>query len=252
MRKLFAVTLLVLSILLGALPASSLDTAQKIYDDADLFTEEEERELGEWARKIASKKKMDVVVVTTDDTLGKSSMAYADDFFDYNGFGYGPDYDGVLLLINMEIREVWISGSGRGESVFNDETIDKILDKMEPSLRANQFYSATRIFLKNVEYYASHGFQKAAYHTPGLAFVSIIVAALTVIGMAAQNKAVKTTTPDTYLVGDSVRLRENRDIYIRTDVTTRSISSSSGGGSGRSSTHRSSSGRSHSGGGRRF
>ena len=231
---------------------ADIDTSLKVYDDADLFTEEEERELRKWAQKIASEKKMDVVLVTTEDTLGKSSMAYADDFFDYNGFGYGPDYDGVLLLINMDIREVWISTTGRGITAFTDAAIDDILDEMELPLSNDQFYTAARIFLKKAEYYASHGFQKAAYHIPGLLFISFIVAGLAVLGMAAQNKTMKTTTPATYLVGDSFRLRDNRDIYIRTAVTKRSISSSSGSGSGGSSTHRSSSGRSHGGGGRKF
>ena len=27
------------------------------------------------------------------------------DFFDYNGFGIGPDADGILLMISMEDRD---------------------------------------------------------------------------------------------------------------------------------------------------
>ena len=39
----------------------------------------------------ANNTSMDIVIVTTDDAEGKSSLAYADDFFDYNGYGVGEN-----------------------------------------------------------------------------------------------------------------------------------------------------------------
>ena len=98
----------------------------------------------------------------------------------------------------------------------------------------------------------SSGFQKSVKHIPVYLAISVLVAGISVGVMAAHNKGKKTVTADTYLDRESVRLRDNRDIYIRTSVTKRDISSSSGSSGGRSSTHRSSSGRSHGGGGRSF
>ena len=45
-----------------------------------------------------------MVIVTVDDTRGKKARDFADDFFDYNGFGYGRDRDGILLLIDISDR----------------------------------------------------------------------------------------------------------------------------------------------------
>lgn len=252
MKRYTIALILVFVLIMGALPAFALDTDLKVYDDAALFTEEEQELLMEKARRIAEDRRMDVVVVTADDTLGKSSMAYADDFYDYNGFGFGDEYDGVLLLIDMDNRVAWISTSGRAIGIFNDNRIDRILDKMEGHLRADDFYRAADVFLDEVDYYTAGGFRKAVRHIPIYLIISLAAAGISVAVMASYNKGRKTVTADTYLDHDSIRLRDNRDVYIRTAVTKRVISSSSGGGHGGSSTHVSSSGHTHGGGGRSF
>ena len=53
--------------------------------------------LEEEANNLSSEYNMDIVIVTTNDAAGKTSREYADDFFDYGGFGVGPDYDGILF-----------------------------------------------------------------------------------------------------------------------------------------------------------
>lgn len=232
-----------------------VDTSLKVYDDADLFTDAEEESLRERAQRIARDRKTDVVVVTTWSTFGVTSMEYADDFFDYGGFGYGYDRDGILFLIDMENRIAWISTSGRAIKVFYDKRIDKILDKVEGHLRADRFYEAANVFLDKTEYYLSSGFEKSARHIPVYLAISFAVAAISVGVMAAHNRGRKTVKADTYLDPGSLRMRDNRDVLIRKAVT-RTVISSSGGssrGSGtRSSTHTSRSGRTHGGGGRSF
>ena len=66
---------------------------------------------------------MDIVIVITDDVKGKSSMDFADDFYDDNGYGIGFDSSGLLFLVNMEDREVWISTAGTAIKVFTDARI---------------------------------------------------------------------------------------------------------------------------------
>ncbi len=38
-----------------------------------------------------------------------SVMEAADDFYDYNGYGQGPDRDGLILYVCMDTRDIWIS-----------------------------------------------------------------------------------------------------------------------------------------------
>jgi len=100
---------------------------QFVYDYANLLENEEELE-AEIAR-IRDAWEIDAVIVTIDDAHGLSAMEYADDFFDYNGFGYNePMGDGVLFLIDMDNREIWISTCGKAIIFFTDDRIDEALD----------------------------------------------------------------------------------------------------------------------------
>lgn len=76
-----------------------------VFDDAMLFTEEEKVNLYVEVNYLSQSYNMDIVIVTTNDALGKSSREYADDYFDYGGFGIGGNYDGILFLIDMDNRE---------------------------------------------------------------------------------------------------------------------------------------------------
>lgn len=254
MKRRFFLIMIVLSIIICAFPALALDTDLKVYDYADLFDDDKEELLMEKAQKLAKKRRMDVVIVTVDDTRGKKARDFADDFFDYNGFGYGRDRDGILLLIDISDRIPWISTSGEAIDIFTGDRLEKILDKMEGHLRNDRFYNAADRFLKEVDYYTSSGLGKSARHIPGYLIVSVVAAGIAVTIMAVHNKGRKTITADTYLDRESVHLRDKRDIFIRKSVTKRDLSrsSSGGGGGSRSSTHRSSSGRTHGGAGRRF
>ena len=92
----------------AVLPVSAADLP-RLGDDADLLTDHEEAVLLSELDEISERQRMDIVVVTTDSLEGKSAMEYADDFYDYNGYGFGNSRDGVLLLISMEDRDWWLS-----------------------------------------------------------------------------------------------------------------------------------------------
>lgn len=36
-------------------------------------------------------------------------MEYTDDYYDSNGYGYGKNHDGCVLVINMKSRDWWLS-----------------------------------------------------------------------------------------------------------------------------------------------
>lgn len=277
MRRILFVLLIFMILLIGILPSLALDTSVKVYDEAGLFTSDESAKLQDTAKSLTELNQMDVVIVTISDAEGKSSMAYADDYYDYNGFGYGSEKSGILLLIDMDNRDVWISTTGLAIRYFTDSAIDSILDKITGYLSDGQYYKAADIFLDQVgnyfsagidsnqynyntetgerDYYQNSltGFEKSVSHIPIFLLISIAIAGIVVGIMSINNKGKKTINPSTYLDENSFILRDNRDIYIRTATTTRFIDTSSGGGSGgRSSTHSGSSGSSHGGGGRSF
>ena len=60
---------------------------QTVYDDAALLTPEEIETLESELDAAGEKTGWNMLMLTTDDTNGKTTQEYADDFFDYNGYG---------------------------------------------------------------------------------------------------------------------------------------------------------------------
>jgi len=239
-----------------------LDIQQKVYDYASLLTDSEEESLAAMAEEILSEYKLDTVIVTTSDAEGKSSMEYADDFYDYNGFGYGETYDGLLLLIDMENRMVWLSTCGSAIQMFSDSRIASITDNTASYLSEADYYSGCNYALKDIASVARADaematvggrFLRSVRRIPVYLLVGAAVGGIVIAVMTHQSRtARKAKDAAAYLDRGSMRLSVREDRYLHSTTTRTRIESSSGGGGGGSSSHVSSSGRSHGGGGSRF
>ena len=60
-----------------------------LVDEAGLLTEEESSELLNKLEDISQRYENEVGIVTVNSLEGKTAEAYADDYYDYNGYGYG-------------------------------------------------------------------------------------------------------------------------------------------------------------------
>ncbi len=253
-RNAFIITM-ILIILLG-INAYAID--QKVYDEADLFSEAEEDALQMKAVELSEKLSLDIVILTIMDNKGKTSRDYADDFYDENGFGYGEGYDGLILLINMEDREVYISTCGKAIEYFTDARIDGVLDKVYIYLTEGNYSQGAEAFLTEVEHYVQKGIPSDQYSydentgssskgnsskvnvgTPssegidtsrsqkgdlGNRLLTYLVISLGIGGisvgiMAISNKGRATTNQNTYLESNSFRLINSQDRLINTRVT---------------------------------
>ena len=65
------------------------------------------------------KHEIDIIIVTTNDNKGKPSSQYAVDFYEDHGFGYEGTLDGVLYLLNMDEREVYIFTRDKGTIILD-------------------------------------------------------------------------------------------------------------------------------------
>lgn len=246
----------------------------KVNDQAGLFTAAEITAIESAAVQLSEKLAMDVVIVTTKDTGGKSSQDYADDFYDQNGYGIGDEADGALLLINMQDREVYISTCGQTIRYLTDARIDRILDAIYTDLGEGNYAKAVNSFMEELDYYVGLGIPQNQYnqdengvvspYKPPMSagekigiylLISLLIGGIVVGIMAAGNKGHATTNQNTYLENKALNILSRQDQHINTSVTHVTINTNNGGsssGGGRSSTHTSSSGRSHGGGGRKF
>jgi len=102
---------------------------QKLYDFADAFTEDEEKEIIKELDKYTKDTKIDSVIVVTNDLLGFNIAEYSYKFYDYNNFSK----DGIIFVIykGEEKTNIFMGNSGteggRVFKVYNDERINAIL-----------------------------------------------------------------------------------------------------------------------------
>ena len=140
------ITLFLSLLLLACLPLSVFATendtvltvgssnAAYVVDDADLLSASEASELSSIAEEISRRQQCDVVILTVDSLGGKSATAYADDYFDYNGYGYGADRSGILFLLSMEERDWWMSTRGSAIQAFTDDGIQYLFSKCKSNI----------------------------------------------------------------------------------------------------------------------
>lgn len=222
-----------------------------VVDNLGYLSDSEIAELQSRIDEIKSTYNLDTVIVITDNTNGKSSMAYADDYYDYNDYGLDDKYSGLLMLINMQDREVWISTTGRAIDMY-DKKNSNMVDRVSSPLSNGNYFDACNRFIDDIIRYADTSYLNKVssmlrYWPVYIIPLIISIAATLIISYSSKGKV--TTTSRTYEEGGSFILSQNTDQYIRETTTRTKIQSQSSGGSG---THRGSSGRSHGGGGGKF
>lgn len=247
-----------------------------VYDEAFLLTMEETEELEQMAGQFSERWGMDFGVATTDDALGKTSRDYADDFYDAH-FDISDERGGVLYLIDMDNREIYLSTCGQAIRYLTDERIERILDEAYAEIADGDYYGTFEAFFEATEEYLERGIPSGQYNYDTetgerdyyqepkiitrweimLAVLAGAAAAFGTCGFIVGKYRLKFEDFHYDAYTDSkISLSVNEDRLVNTFVTHRHIPkndghSSSGGGSG-SSVHHSSGGVSHGGGGRKF
>lgn len=231
----------------------------RLVDDAGLLNASEASRVRDHLDTVSERHGVEVVVVTTDSTYGSNPREYADDYFDYNGYGE----DGILFLVSMEDRDWWISTAGYGIVAFTDAGLDYISDQVVPLLSEEEYEEAFATFatlcdsfLERAETgkpYDNFDLPKSPFQ-PGKVLLICLVIGLAAAGVATivmrgQLKSVhRKAGAGDYLVPGSLKIRYSRDFLLYTTRSRREKPKSTSG----SSTHSSSSGRSHGGRGGKF
>lgn len=282
MKKIISILLLLTLLLSAALPVYGTEEPRDyVVDNAYLLTSEEEEELQVWIAEYMAELKLDIVIVTTYGSGGKGVQAYADDFYDRNGYGYGIHKTGILLLIDMESREWYMSTCGDAIYMFTDYGLDQLGQEILPWLSEGEYYraflawiSALSPYVKAYEagssvdgyvspdeyespygeeiyYYDEHVGVSLAPFPIALIF-GLIAAFITILVMRSKmNTAKLQRNAENYLKDGSFRLHQRSDMFLYSRVSRRAKpkNNTSGGGS---SVHRSSGGIRHGGRGGRF
>lgn len=236
--------------------ASSKRDLPLLVDNADLLTDSEERDLNSKLDRISGEQKCDVVIVTVYSLDGKTSTEYADDFFDYNDYGYGKDCDGILLLVSTEDRDWAISTHGLAIKAFTDAGLNYMSNEFLPYLSSGDYRKAFLTFAelcddlltqaRNGSPYGSNNILASNTNRILISLGIGVVFAFIITGiMKSKLKSVRfQPAASSYVRRDSVNMRISRDLFLYSRIDRRAKPKNTGSGS---STHRSSSGRIHGG-----
>ena len=264
---------------------------QRVFDEAGLFSETEKEELEQRIAELRDEYKYDFVILTSenvqysdsDSEAEQYSTAYADDFYDQNGFGYGENKDGFLFFIDMSNRMPTISTCGKMIDIVNDARLEALLDASYNGLGSGDYAGACLDVLALLEKDVKAGVEEGQYEydagtgehltsphlkleTREIAYGALggLAAALIFVFVTKSRYSLKNSTYHyDYASNSAVDLDDTEDTYITTHITrVRRDTENRGGGGGfgggggggmGSSVHTSSGGVSHGGGsGHRF
>ena len=245
--------LLILLTLLMMCPAAPAEV-NRVTDRADVLSASDEDKLEEAIAIIWETYQFDVVLLTeteidgqtsfkyySDEQLDRVFKAYASDYYDYGGFGYGENHDGIMLLVVPGTAPgdggYCILNTGRGEKLFTDDVMYDMEDNFLPYLRSKNYYGGLSRFVLDVQarLEAYKPLNRAGRVLPftlgGGAAVGLVVSLV----LKGQMRTVRRKQNATSYVRDgSFQLTRAQDLYLYTTTVRHKIEtqSSSGGRGG--------------------
>ncbi len=258
----------------NVLNTPSVDASEKVYDFADILTDEEEKEVKSLIDDFIDRTGFDMVFVSDSFTYydDEDNEEYASDFYDYNDFGLDDEhYSGIILFRNANEADPYYGAYYFGEAqlYYPPERYNLILDDIYNNFSQKNYLPGIKMFLEMSELYYNNGIPSSMndyyiddmgylqkhYNPPILLgiVISTIITAIVIGVLVKKNKMIaQETKAYEYLDPKSISYTVKRDQFITSHTSSYSISTSSGGSSGGGSFHSSSgsSGGGHSGGGR--
>ena len=275
LRSLFAALAALMLAVILTVPAFAVeggfaDLYYRMNDSADVLTAEEDSELEDALEELSLRQSFDVTIATIEslESVDYDSMeAYADDLYDYCQFGYGPEMDGVLLLVSVGDRKWHISTCGYGITAFTDAGIQYLGEQMTPFMADGDYAGAFRTFVQWADDYVTAAREGHPYDVNNLPReplslmylflalgIGLVLAWVVVSVMKSQLRSVAfQENAASYVREGSMNLTNSRELFLYRDVQrTKHVEEKDSDSSGGSSTHTSSSGTTHGGGGGSF
>lgn len=243
MKKIISLMLVLL--LCGSLTVFATMTTgsapAQLIDEADLLTDRQEAELLAKLEEISQAYGAQVSIVTLSSLEGMDIDTAVNTIYDQGGYGYGSNYDGVLLLISMDVREYRILSNGFAGDAITTSDIDSISDWIVSDLSAGNYADAFHTFIDECDYYLNGYINGYPFDPAGtLMFavpVGLVVALIVVLIFKGQLKSVRRNNyASAYVRPGSMQITQANDIYLYRHVSrTERQESSSSGSSGSSS-----------------
>ncbi|MDO5148341.1 MAG: TPM domain-containing protein [Oscillospiraceae bacterium] len=239
MKKTAVLVMMMLMLVFGAC-AVSASGGSHVFDYDNSLSDEEEKLLDESIKQAEQKYGLNIAIVITDDLGTKSSMEYADDFYDDM---FGINTDGILFLMDNDTQWDHISTSGRAISMYSESYIDRMFSAVTPALKRGSYFEASVKFLDMLD--TGKGFRTAFFHYLPYGLIAGVIISLIACAVVVHSyKTKRKVSPRSYITENETHFTVKQDRYVRQYTTKVKIESDSSSGGG---THTSSSGGTHGG-----
>ncbi len=132
----------------------------RVIDEAGLISYSTEEKLNKKIEKIIEDWEFVCVILTVDDYRNSYNSiwgvadygiwGFADDFFDYGGYGVGENYDGIIMVVSMADRSYHFSVCGYGQTAFTEYGFEYLDDTVVSKLSDGDYDECFETFVDEV------------------------------------------------------------------------------------------------------
>ena len=135
------------------LKTPAVNSEEKLYDFADIYTDKEEKELYEAIDNYIDNSNIELIIVTTKDLKGFSTQDYTINFHNYNMFK--NDALTFLIYVGEEKPKLYIDPCGGRDSrvlkIYTDDRINGIFKYIYPDLKEKRYFEGTNKYINTME-----------------------------------------------------------------------------------------------------
>lgn len=153
---------IVLCLLLGS-NALAKKGQMTVQDKAGLFTAGETAQLEKTAAELADNYEMNICIVTLDDASGMSSAEAAENFYEENGYVDDGSRGGIVLLIDMDNREINLVTSRDMIYYITDSREEAIYDAGYDYVADGEYGLGMQAMLEKTAYFLKKGIPDKQY-----------------------------------------------------------------------------------------
>jgi len=202
-----------------------------VEDEAGLFSASEISALEQQLAKMQSEHDMNFVLITTDDVYNTDIETFAEKH--YNGYTASDSTTGgVILLIDINARDVHLRGFHGADKKLSDSAAGKILDSVTSDLSAGRYYDATEAILSKVD--AKLNSSLGIWFYIISAIIALLIALLVCFLVKKSYSSTKKQQTAQYLDRGSINYTLSTDTFVGTHTSVVKINTNSGGSGGSS------------------
>ena len=135
-------------------------SGSRVFDLADVLTQDEEAELESRLSRTVQKTGMDAAVLTVNGTGYSDIKGFSDYIYSYSGLGAGEKRSGTLFVMDMEQRDFYLFTYGTAIDYYTDRALAYIEDDlMLTHLKSGNYAAAFGAYADGLDQIYDEGLQ---------------------------------------------------------------------------------------------